>query len=96
VQLIETLRGRLAALAAELPIERAVLFGSWAAGRATAFSDIDVLVVYAGPTRDDTYSLVWRALHLRGLELHLYAETEAERLQPTLARMTRDGIDLLT
>ncbi|MGI8824605.1 MAG: nucleotidyltransferase domain-containing protein [Chloroflexota bacterium] len=31
-------------------MKRGTLFGSWAAGRATAFSDIDLLVIYSGRT----------------------------------------------
>jgi predicted nucleotidyltransferase len=94
-QLVELLRERLTALATVLPLQRAVLFGSWAAGSATAASDIDLLVVYAGPVRNDAFGLVWKTLQLRGLEPHVYAEAEAGTLQPTIARMTRDGIDLL-
>jgi hypothetical protein len=60
-----------------------------------AFSDIDILIIYAGSPREDAYKTVWRCLRLRGLEPHVYAETEAEGLQPTLDRMTRDGITIL-
>jgi len=63
-------------------------------GRATAFSDIDLLVVYADPPRDDAYALVRRGVPIRGLEAHVYAESEAARLAPTLERMTREGIVL--
>jgi predicted nucleotidyltransferase len=94
-QLIELLRQRLAALAADLPLSRAVLFGSWATGRATAASDVDLLVVYSGLIRNDAYHLVWKTVGIRGLEPHVYAESEAERLQPTIERMVRDGVDLL-
>jgi predicted nucleotidyltransferase len=93
--LVEHLREGVASLAAELPVRRAVLFGSWAAGRATAFSDIDVLVVYAGPPRDDAYQLVRRRLKLRGLEPHVYLEEEARLAGDVLHRMTAGGIDLL-
>jgi uncharacterized protein len=94
-QLVALLRERMPLLANALPLKRVVLFGSWAKDRATAFSDIDVLVVYAGPPREDAYKAVWRSLRLRGLEPHVYSETEAEGIQPTLDRMTRDGINLL-
>lgn len=94
-ELVALLRRQLPALAAALPVRRVVLFGSWAKGRATAFSDIDLLVVYADPPRDDAYALLRRHLALRGLEPHVYSETEATRLRPTLERMTRDGIVLL-
>lgn len=62
-QLIEWLRERLPARRVRLPVTRAVLFGSWAAGRATAFSDVHVLIVYADPLREDAYKLVRE--HLR-------------------------------
>ena len=43
-ELVERLKERVRALAEVLPIKKVVLFGSWATGRATAFSDIDLLV----------------------------------------------------
>ncbi|MFN0070233.1 MAG: nucleotidyltransferase family protein [Chloroflexota bacterium] len=93
-QLVERLREQLPTLAARLPLVRAVLFGSWAKGRATAFSDIDVLIVYADPHRDDAYKIVRQCFGLRGLEPHVYSESQAMGISPTLDRMTRDGIDL--
>jgi predicted nucleotidyltransferase len=72
-----------------------VLFGSWARGRATAFSDIDVLVVYEDPHREDATRLISESVPLRGLEAHVYSQTEAEQIRDVLARMSRDGVDLL-
>lgn len=92
---VALLRERLPALDAMLPVTRAVLFGSWATDRATAFSDVDVLIVYAGPPRDDAYKTVRQCLALRGLEPHVYAEAEAEQLRSTLDRMTETGINLM-
>ena len=94
-QLVELLRQQLPALAELLPLKRVVLFGSWAKDRATAFSDIDLLVIHAGPPREETYKLVRRCLRMRGLEPHVYAEAEVAQLQPTLDRMTRGGIELI-
>jgi len=94
-ELVAELQARLPALAEALPLAEVVLFGSWATGRATAFSDIDLLAIYHGPPRDDAYSIIWRCLRLRGLELHVYSEGEATLLRPTLDRMTRDGVQLL-
>lgn len=94
-QLVLELTERLPLLAQTLPLVQAVLFGSWAKGRATAFSDIDLLVVYAGPPRDDAYRLVRRCLSLRGLEPHVYSEEEAAAVQPVLDRMTKDSIQLI-
>jgi hypothetical protein len=71
-----------------------VLFGSWATGKATAFSDIDLLVIYADPPRADAYALVWRSVDLRGLQPHVYTENEAAQHTSTLDRMTKGGITL--
>ncbi len=95
-ELIAHLRARVRELARLLPVRRAVLFGSWARGRATARSDVDVLVIYADPPRADAYALVWRTLQTPGLEPHVYAESEAVAIEETLERMTAGGIDLLS
>ena len=88
------LREGLPALAAALPLKRVALFGSWATGRATAFSDVDLLVVYAGPPREDAYQAVRRCLKLRGLEPHVYSEQEAQAVRTTLERMTEASLPL--
>ena len=95
-ELVALLQERLYAVSPSLPIKRAVLFGSWATGRATAFSDIDLLVVYVGPPRKDAYELVRKAIALRGLEPHVYDEVGAQRVAPTIERMTRGGVVLDT
>jgi predicted nucleotidyltransferase len=94
-ELIAELRRQMPALRAALPVQRAVLFGSWAAGRATAFSDIDVLIVYAGSPRSDAYATVRRCIGLRGLEAHVYCQADAAALSHTIDRMTRESVDLL-
>jgi predicted nucleotidyltransferase len=95
-ELVHRLQCGAKTLAQELPLVRVTLFGSWAKGRATAFSDIDVLVTYAGPTRDDAYTLVRRHVPVRGLEPHLYTEKEARQMDDVLERMTRDGIPIFS
>ena len=90
------LREAMPSLVDKLPVKRAVLFGSWAIDRATAFSDIDVLIVYAGAPRADAYKVARGVFDIRGVELHLYAEAEAEQVRPTLDRMTNHSIDLLS
>ena len=94
-QLVRLLRERLPRVQAELPVTRAVLFGSWSRDQATAFSDIDLLIVYADPVRDDAHKLVWKCIGLRGLEPHVYSDSEAAGIRPTLDQMARGGIDLL-
>ncbi len=96
-ELLARLQKAVAALAEHLPLERVVLFGSWASGRATVASDVDVLVVYADPPREDAFRLVWQTLVAAGVsrpEPHVYAASEAARLAPTLAAMTQCGIVL--
>lgn len=93
-ELVALLREGAAALAASLPLKHVTLFGSQATGRATAFSDIDVLVIYAGPARSDAYALVRRTLAIRGLEPHVYTEQEASLLGPVIDRMVRGAIKL--
>ena len=93
--LVNALRQGVAALSARMPLKHVVLFGSWAQGRATAFSDIDLLVVYSDPTREDAYQEVRRCMDIPGLEPHVYSETQATQLESTLARMSANGIVLL-
>ena len=94
-EMVAMLQARLPDLAAALPLREVVLFGSWARGRATAFSDVDLLVIYADPPRADAYKTVRDQLALRGLEPHVYTATEAESLRPMLGRMTLGGIPLI-
>ncbi|MBM2811174.1 MAG: nucleotidyltransferase protein [Chloroflexi bacterium] len=93
-ELIERLRADVPALSAALPLERVVLFGSWAHGRATASSDVDLLVVYRAPKRDDAYEAVLHALSVRRVEPHVYTVDEAEQLEDVLGRMARGGVEL--
>jgi len=86
------LREGVAALREVLPLVRVVLFGSYARGRQTVASDIDLLVVYAGAVRGDAYASVRRTLGLRRLEPHVYAEEEYVQVSATLERMIQDGI----
>lgn len=75
-----------------LPIQRVVLFGSHAAGRATVASDVDLLVVYEGPSREDAFAVVKKTVPVRRLEPHVYTTAEASSRQGLLHRMTRNGI----
>ncbi len=82
----------MARLRALLPVRRVVLFGSYASGRHTVGSDVDLLVVYDDPPRADASALVKRALEIPRLEPHLYTASQAEALAATLARMAAGGI----
>lgn len=90
--LLALLRQRVTELRDQLPVERVVLFGSYAKGRQTVASDIDLLVIYAGQSRADAYALVKRALNIPRLEPHVYTEEEYEAVRTTVERMIHDGI----
>lgn len=91
-QVIDRLRAAVEDLGPAMPLCEVVLFGSYAAGRHTVASDVDVLIVYKGEPRPDAFALAKRVLAVPGLEPHVYAEGEAERLSDTLERMTRGGV----
>lgn len=93
-QLVEVLKKRLVSLSSVLPVKKVFLVGSWAQGRQTAFSDIDLIVIYDDPPREDAYRLVRDHVRLRGLEPHVFSEEESKRLKPTIDRMTQKGIVL--
>jgi predicted nucleotidyltransferase len=93
-ELIAHLRDKIPALQQVLPITRVVLFGSYARNEYTAASDIDLLVVYAGEVRPDAYARVRRALGIRRLEPHVYAESEYQQVREVVQRMTECGIPL--
>jgi predicted nucleotidyltransferase len=90
--LLTLLRQRIVKLQEKLPLKRVVLFGSYAQGRQTIASDIDLLVIYAGQPCEDAYALVKRTLNIRRLEPHVYAEEEYEQVKMTVERMARDGV----
>jgi predicted nucleotidyltransferase len=92
--LLARLREGVQTLAGRLPLIECVLFGSWASGRATAFSDIDLLVVHSGQARKDAFETVRKAIPLRGLEPHVFSEEEARTLRTTIDRMIRSGIPI--
>ena len=43
---------------------------------------------------DDVFALAKRTIAVRGLEPHVYRESDARALRPRLARMTEGGIRL--
>lgn len=90
--LLARLREGVTALREVLPLARVVLFGSYARGRQTVASDVDLLVVYTGAVRGDAYALVRRTLDVRRLEPHVYAEEEYAQVRETLERMVQDGV----
>lgn len=52
-------------------------------------SDIDLLVIYAGPERPEAYALVKRTFDLPRLEPHLHTYAEYEQSREMLDKMIR-------
>lgn len=59
-----------------MPLKLVTLFGSCAKGRATASSDIDLLVVYKGRGLRDAFNIVSKTLGIRGVEPHVFTVEE--------------------
>lgn len=93
-EVIARLRQELRALSEELGIVRAVLFGSYATGRQTVASDIDLLVVVRHGNRDEVYKALRKKVGLRGLEPHVLTLEEYEAMRGTLWIRTveREGV----
>jgi len=95
-RLIQILRERVKDLETKLPLDRVVLFGSYSQNRYTVGSDIDLLIVYDGKTRQDAYTLTKKTIDILRLEPHLFTVQEYEILKPTLDKMTEKGVLLFS
>jgi predicted nucleotidyltransferase len=91
---VERIRKSLDALREGFPLKKVILFGSYAKGRYTAASDVDVLIVYGGRERKDGYAVCKKILKIPRLEPHVYSEGEYEEMKETVDKMTRNGIVL--
>jgi hypothetical protein len=73
-----------------------VLYGSYAHGRQTAGSDIDVIVVYSGKQRHNVYRLVIEGTKLPRLEPKVYTEEQFNSMiagSPSFAEtLEKEGI----
>lgn len=94
-EVVEALRSATPDLARRLPLRLVALFGSYARGNYSVRSDIDLLVVYDEPRREDAFALVREAIPLPGLEPHCYSASEATSAWRTLSGMLRDAVILL-
>jgi len=69
-----------------------ILFGSYASGKQTAASDIDILIVYGG-TREkkEVYDLCWDIVDLPNLELRIYSEEEYAKLKRSRSLFVKEA-----
>jgi len=92
-ELLRLLTKRVGILRERLPVRLISLFGSYAKGRQTAASDIDLLVVYDGPKKDDDYKLVWEILRIPCLQLHIYSAEEFGMLVDSGSQFPKEAIE---
>ena len=92
-ELISLLRDVVSNLADEMPLKLVTLFGSWAKGRATASSDIDLLIVYKGPKRRDAFNIVSKTLGIRGVEPHVFTVEEFAAFIKQSPRTRREWVE---
>ena len=78
---IKIIRDSIPNLKKKLPLRHVLLFGSYAEGRSTAASDIDLLVVYDGKRVEDDYIIVRKTIKLPNLQPHIYTAEEYEELR---------------
>jgi hypothetical protein len=88
---MDTLKQKIEELKSLLPISEVVLFGSYARGNYTVRSDVDLLVLYKGESCKDAYSTIWKVLDIPHLELHIYTECEARRMEGVIRWMKQEG-----
>jgi predicted nucleotidyltransferase len=86
-EVLERIRSGLEKLREKLPLRFVALFGSYASGRHTASSDIDVLIVYEGEYREDAYVLCKKLLVVPRLEPHVYSAKEYDQVKDSIQKM---------
>ncbi|MEM2981841.1 MAG: nucleotidyltransferase domain-containing protein [Candidatus Bathyarchaeia archaeon] len=77
---VKRLMDALPMLKEKLPVSDVILYGSYATGRYTAGSDIDLIVVYEGDVRHDAYRTVVKTINLPRLEPKVYTKEQFEAL----------------
>lgn len=80
-ELISLLKERVRILSEELSLDLVVLFGSYATGRFTVASDVDLFAVIRGGRKDYAYVRMYDILGVDNLQLHIYTREEYEKLK---------------
>ena len=98
-EVIHRLREALQPVYRKLGVEKAILFGSYATGRSTAASDIDLLVVVdtALMDKDEVYKLIRKSIGLRMVELHMLTKDEYKELQTSrwIKTIEKEGVTIV-
>jgi predicted nucleotidyltransferase len=82
---VERLRREAEPLCREAGVEKIMLFGSYATGRQTASSDIDLLVVIDTNIcdKDKAYRILRKGLSIKMIELHILSKEEYQSMKET-------------
>lgn len=98
-ELVGRLKRSFVEISRRIEIMDAWLFGSYAKGTNTAFSDIDIFVVVGDNYGMNAYSICWDLIGIPEIELHIYTKEEADVMMrtgnPFLKEVKNDGIALL-
>ncbi len=98
-EVIKRIREVVSSLKDELGLLRVALFGSYATGRQTAASDIDILIVYEERICDEekVYKKLMKNLMLPRVELHIVSKTEYEQIKSSkwMEVIEKEGKDIL-
>ena len=97
--LVEKLKRIFVDISRTINIKDARLFGSFAKGNNTAFSDIDIFVVVGNNQGKNVYSICWDMIGIPEIELHIYTEAEADVMRRNgnsfLKEVEKSGIMLV-
>lgn len=98
-EVIERIREVASSLKEELGLVRVALFGSYATGRHTASSDIDILIVYEERNCEEknVYKKIMKSLTLPRVELHIVSRREYEQIRRSkwMEIIEKEGKDIL-
>ena len=98
-ELVGRLKRNFIEISRRIEIMDAWLFGSYAKGTNTAFSDIDIFVVVGDNHGMNAYSICWDLIGIPEIELHIYTKEEADVMKrngnPFLKEVKNDGITLV-
>ena len=98
-ELVQDLKKSFSEISGKTRVERAMLFGSYAKKKNTAFSDIDIFVVVGDNYGMDSYSICWDTIGIPEVELHIYSLYEFQAMKKAensfLREVERYGIDLM-
>ena len=90
---LDEIRSRLKPVFDAAPVYRAVLFGSYAKGKATESSDIDIVIDSCGELLNiDFYSVLEDITETLGKKIDLFEITEIKQHSPLYSEIQNEGV----